>query len=160
MVLALYVGFSRLNHRRFVAQDSMLIGIVEVGKLPPQCTFWRFLTSLPVTVAQQLLKLQRRLRERVREAANLPLPRIRLDTDTTVNTLYGRQMGVRRSCNSENKGKKKSYQQSHLKAVLLSYQAVCNIYSRADAGFYYWNGVQAYDEGKASFIIADLNHIS
>ena len=43
----------------------MLIGIVQVGELPPQCTFWRFLTSLPVTVAQQLLQLQRRLRERV-----------------------------------------------------------------------------------------------
>ena len=39
MVLALYVGFSRLNHLRFVAQDPMLIGIVQVGKLPPQCTF-------------------------------------------------------------------------------------------------------------------------
>ena len=31
MVLALYVGFSRLNHLRFVAQDPMLIGIVQVG---------------------------------------------------------------------------------------------------------------------------------
>ena len=51
----------------------MLIGILQVGKLPPQCTFWRFLTSLPVTVAQQLLKLQRLLRERVWEAANVQL---------------------------------------------------------------------------------------
>ncbi len=41
----------------------MLTGILQVGQLPPQCTFWRFLTSLPVTVAQQLLKLQRLLRE-------------------------------------------------------------------------------------------------
>src|SRR2546421_2895110 len=65
MVLAIYVGFSRLNHLRFVAQDPMLTGILQVGTLPPQCTFWRFLTSLPVTVAQQLLKLQRLLRERV-----------------------------------------------------------------------------------------------
>jgi len=87
MVLAIYVGFSRLNHLRFVAQDPMLTGILQVGTLPPQCTFWRFLTSLPVTVAQQLLKLQRLLRERVWEAANVRLPSITLDTDTTVHTL-------------------------------------------------------------------------
>jgi hypothetical protein len=47
MVLAIYIGFSRLNHLRFLAQDPMLTGILQVGKLPPQCTFWRFLTSLP-----------------------------------------------------------------------------------------------------------------
>src|ERR1035437_4309586 len=44
MVLAIYVGFSRLNHLRFVAQDPMLTGILQVEELPPQCTFWRFLT--------------------------------------------------------------------------------------------------------------------
>src|SRR6267142_127601 len=87
----------------------MLIGILQVGKLPPQCTFWRFLTSLPVTVAQQLLKLQRLLRERVWDAANVKPPSITLDTDTTVHTLYGRQMGARKSYNPKNKGKK-SYQ--------------------------------------------------
>ena len=31
MVLAIYVGFSRLNHLRFVAQDPMLTGILQVG---------------------------------------------------------------------------------------------------------------------------------
>jgi hypothetical protein len=109
MVLAIYIGFSRLNHLRFVAQDPLLTGILQVGKLPPQCTFWRFLTSLPVTLAQQLLKLQRLLRERVWEAANVQFPSITLDTDTTVHTLYGRQMGARKSYNPKNKGKK-SYQ--------------------------------------------------
>src|SRR6516164_2243939 len=105
MALALYVGFSLLNPLRFVSQEPMLIGIVRVGKLPPQCTFWRFLTSLPVTVAQQLLQLQRRLRERVWEAANVQLPWITLATDTTVHTLYGKQMGARKSYNPKNKGK-------------------------------------------------------
>src|SRR5260370_6076708 len=109
MVLAIYVGFSRLNHLRFLAQDPMLTGVLQVGELPPQCTFWRFLTSIPVTVAQQLLKLQRLLRERVWEAAHVHLPSITLDTDTTVHTLYGRQMGARKSYNPKNKGKK-SYQ--------------------------------------------------
>jgi len=109
MVLAIYVGFSRLNHLRFIAQDPLLVGILKVKELPPQCTFWRFLTSLPQTVAPQQLKLQRLLRERIWETANVQLPSITLDTDTTVHTLYGRQMGGRASYNPKNKGKK-SYQ--------------------------------------------------
>ena len=187
MVLALYVGFSRLNHLRFVAQDPMLIGILRVGKLPPQCTFWRFLTALPVTVAQQLLQLQRRLRERVWEAANVQLPWITLDTDTTVHTLYGKQMGARKSYNPKNKGKK-SYQPiltfiaetreylsgelhngdrptgaqiaRHLQAVFAAVPGcVRNIYARADAGFYCWDAVQAYEKGKASFIMVALEEL-
>jgi len=66
MVLALYVGFPRLNHIRFVAQDPMLTGILKVSELPGQSTFWRFLASLNLNVAQQLLQLQRVLRERER----------------------------------------------------------------------------------------------
>ena len=30
MVLALYVGFSRLNHLRFLAREPMLMGILKV----------------------------------------------------------------------------------------------------------------------------------
>src|SRR5437660_8219675 len=82
MVLALYVGFSRLNHIRFVAQDPMLTGILKVSELPWQSTFWRFLASLNLNVGQQLLQLQRVLRERVWQAANVRLSSITLDTDT------------------------------------------------------------------------------
>jgi hypothetical protein len=42
-------------------------------------------------------------------AAHVGLRSITLDTDTTVHTLYGRQMGARKGYNSKNKGKK-SYQ--------------------------------------------------
>src|SRR5260221_213829 len=59
MVLALYVGFSRLHHLRFLARDPMLVGILEILELPPQCTFWRFLASLHLTVAQQFVEVQR-----------------------------------------------------------------------------------------------------
>jgi predicted transposase YbfD/YdcC len=45
MVLACYVGFSRLNHLRFLKREPMLTGILRVAELPPQCTFWRFLAS-------------------------------------------------------------------------------------------------------------------
>src|ERR1700757_2523213 len=106
MVLALYVGFSRLNHLRFVAHDAMLTGILKVLELPPQCTFWRFLASLHLGVARQLLEVQRTMRERVWEAANVRLNAITLDTDTTVHTLYGKQMGARKSYNPKNRGKK------------------------------------------------------
>src|ERR1700694_6179119 len=40
MVLALYVGFSRLNHLQFLGLEPMLTGILEVGELPVQSTFW------------------------------------------------------------------------------------------------------------------------
>ena len=59
MVLAIYVGFARLNHLRFVAQDPMLTGILKVSRLPGQSVFWRFLASLNLNLAGQLLQLQR-----------------------------------------------------------------------------------------------------
>jgi Transposase DDE domain group 1 len=181
MVLALYVGFSRLNHLRFVAHDAMLTGILKVFELPPQCTFWRFLASLHVGVARQLLLVQQRMRERVWEAANVRLTSITLDTDTTVHTLYGRQMGGRKSYNPKNKGKK-SYQPiltflaetreyiwgelrngdrptgqqiaRHLESVFAALpQGIVKIFARADAGFYCWEAVQAYEKGRASFIM-------
>jgi len=46
MVLACYVGCSRLHHMRFLRREPMLTGILGVWRLPPQCTFWRFLASL------------------------------------------------------------------------------------------------------------------
>jgi hypothetical protein len=49
------------------------------------------------------------MRRRVWEAANVKLKTATLDTDTTVHTLYGNQMGGRKSYNPKNKGKK-SYQ--------------------------------------------------
>src|SRR6516225_3933139 len=60
MVLAIYVGFSRLHHIRYVARDPMLTRILKVLSLPVQSTYWRFLDSLHGVVAQQLLQVQRR----------------------------------------------------------------------------------------------------
>ena len=65
MVLAVYVGFSRLHHPRFLEREPMLTGILKVLRLPPQCTFWRFLASLHMGIALQRLEVQRRMRERV-----------------------------------------------------------------------------------------------
>jgi len=182
MVLAVYVGFSRLHHLRFLRREPMLTGILKVLRLPPQCTFWRFLSSLHLCVARQLLEVQRRMRERVWEAANVQLAAVTLDTDTTVHTLFGHQMGGRKSYNPKNRGKK-SYQPiltflsetreyiggdlrngdrpsgaqiaRHLESVFEALPpAVKTIYARADSGFYCWEAVEAYQRRGVQFIIS------
>ena len=109
IVLGLYIGFPRLNQLRFIARDPILTGILKVGKLPVQSTFWRFVNGLHRNVARQLLNVIRIMRERVWAAANVQLETVTIDTDTTVHTLYGQQMGGRKGYNPKNKGKK-SYQ--------------------------------------------------
>lgn len=182
MVLAVYVGFSRLHHLRFLEREPMLTGILKVLRLPPQCTFWRFLASLHLGIARQLLEVQRRMRERVWEAAHVQLTAVTLDTDTTVHTLFGNQMGGRKSYNPKHKGKK-SYQPiltfvaetreyisgelrngdrptgaqiaRHLGSVCAALPPqVKTIYARADSGFYCWDAVEAYEKWGVQFIIS------
>jgi len=109
IVLGLYIGFPRLNQLRFIARDPILTGILKVAKLPVQSTFWRFVNALHRNVAQQILNIMRTMRQRVWEAAHVKLEVVTIDTDTTVHTLYGQQMGGRKGYNPKNKGKK-SYQ--------------------------------------------------
>jgi hypothetical protein len=182
MVLAAYVGFARLYHLRFVAREPMLTGILKVLRLPPQCTFWRFLASLHLGIAKQLLTVQRHMRERVWQAAHVGLTTVTLDTDTTVHTLFGKQMGGRKGYNPKNKGKK-SYQPiltflaetreyisgelhngdrptgpeiaRHLKSVFEGLPArVEAILARADSGFYCGDAVAAYEGRGVQFIIS------
>jgi len=182
VVLMLYVGFSRLNHLRFVDREPMLTGILKVLRVPPQCTFWRFLASLHLSVASQLLRVQQILRQRVWQAAHVELKAITLDTDTTVNTLFGHQMGGRKGYNPKNKGKK-SYQPiltflaetreyiagelrngdrptgaqiaRHLENVFATLpEGVETMYARADSGFYCAEAVEAYNKAGVQFIIS------
>jgi hypothetical protein len=181
IVLGLYVGFPRLNQLRFIAADPMLTGILKEPRLPPQSTLWRFLASLHLNVAAQILSIQRIMRQRVWQAANIRLQAVTLDTDTTVHTLYGNQMGARKSYNPKNKGKK-SYQPmltfiaetreylwgelrngdrptgkqiyDHLKnAIAALPSGVQHVSARADSGFYCAEAVDAYEEGKCGFVI-------
>jgi hypothetical protein len=114
-------------------------------------------------------------------ALNVQLPTITVDTDTTVHTLYGNQMGGRKGYNPRNKGKK-SYQPiltfiaetreyisgelhngdrpdgkqiaRHLAEVLTALPGcVRRIFARADSGFYCWQAVEAYEKAKAEFIM-------
>ena len=109
IVLGLYIGFPRLNQLRFIARDPLLTGILKVIKLPVQSSFWIFVSALHRNVARQILTVMRITRERVWEAANVKLEVVTIDTDTTVHTLYGKQMGGRKSYNPKKKGKN-SYQ--------------------------------------------------
>jgi hypothetical protein len=67
------------------------------------------LASLHLGIGRQLLSVQRQMRKRVWQAAYVGLTAVTLDTDTTVHTLFGKQMGGRKGYNPKNKGKK-SYQ--------------------------------------------------
>jgi len=107
---------------------------------------------------------------------------VTLDTDTTVHTLFGHQMGGRKSYNPKNRGKK-SYQPiltflsetreyiggelrngdrpsgaqiaRHLESVFEALPpAVKTIYARADSGFYCWEAVEAYQRRGVQFIIS------
>jgi len=171
-----------LHHLRFLKREPMLTGILKVLRLPPQSTFWRFLASLHLGIARQLLEVQRRMRERVWEAAHVQLTAVTLDTDTTVHTLFGHQMGGRKSYNPKNKGKK-SYQPiltflsetreyisgelrngdrptgvqiaRHLESVFAALPlTVKTIYARADSGFYCGEAVEAYQSRGVQFIIS------
>jgi hypothetical protein len=182
MVLALYVGFSRLNHLRFLEREPMLAGILKIVRLPPQCTFWRFLAALHLNVAVQILRVQHTLRQRVWQAAHVDLKTITLDTDTTVHTLFGHQMGGRKSYNPKNKGKK-SYQPiltflaetreyvagelrngdrptgkqiaRHLEGVFASLpKSIGTVYARADSGFYCNEAVESYEKAEVQFIVS------
>jgi hypothetical protein len=175
------VGFSRLHHLRFLKREPMLTGILRVAQLPPQCTFWRFLASLHLGIARQLLAVQARMRERVWAAANVQLDTLTVDTDTTVHTLFGEQMGARKGYNPKNKGKK-SYQPilsfiaetreyaagalrtgdrpdgcqiaAHLDAVAESLPpGVHRIYARADSGFYCREAIEAYEKKGWKYIV-------
>lgn len=181
MILAVYMGFTRLNQLQYLEREPMLLGILRVARLPVQSTFWRFLASLHLSVERQLAGLNAALRQRVWEAANVRLREVTLDTDTTVHTLYGDQMGGRVSYNRKNRGKP-SYQPMltflaetrefaggalhngdkatgaeiaiHLSKVIRGLPAtVEKVRARADAGFYCWEAVNAYTEMNCEFVI-------
>ncbi len=107
---------------------------------------------------------------------------VTIDTDTTVHTLYGQQMGGRKGYNPKNKGKK-SYQpmltfvaetreyiwgelrngdrptskqigSDHLlKCRGGATAGVKQIYGRVDSGFYCWDAVEGYEQLNARFVV-------
>lgn len=181
IVLALYIGFDRLSHLTFLARDTVITGILGVVRLPVQSTFWRFLNSLGMYNVRQWEQILRELMSRVWQAAQIQRRSITVDTDTTVNTVYGRQVGARKSYNPKNRGKR-SYQPilsfiaetgefifgnqrngdkpsgsevaKHLEGVFAAIPpGVERVRTRQDAGFYCWEAVAANEEQGAEYII-------
>ena len=181
IVMGIYLGFTRLNQLRYIAKDPIVAGILRVVQLPPQCTLWRFLNSLHSGIARHIQSIHRQLREAVWAAGNIALTVVTIDTDTTVHTLYGKQMGARKSYNPKNRGKK-SYQPilsfiaetrefiggelhngdrptgkqiaRHLQEVFQAMpRCVVSLFARADSGFYCWEAVEAYEKFKCQFIV-------
>jgi hypothetical protein len=138
--------------------------------------------ALHLNVARQMLTIMRTMRERVWAAAHVKLAVVTIDTDTTVHTLYGQQMGGRKSYNPKNRGKR-SFQPmltfiaetreyiwgelrngdrptgkqigDHLRNVCAALPpCVQQIYGRADAGFYCREAVEAYEACHARFVIS------
>lgn len=164
-VLMFYLGFGRLHHVRYVREDEMVQEVLgSAGPLPVQSTFWRFLASLHLHNEEQLMGIDSEMLRRVWEAGKLELKRVHVDTDSTVNTVYGEQMGGRKAYNPGKKGKKSvqpllsfvaetgeclrgklhngytptgEQMAEHIMAALRSVPAsVREVVARADAGFY------------------------
>src|SRR5258708_96983 len=183
MILALYVGFSRLNHLQFLGRAPILTGILEVGGPPVQSTFWRlFVGQLDRGGARELGEVGKEMGEGGWEGGHVGLKEVRLDTDTTVQTVYGRQMGARKGYNPKHRGKK-SYQPiltflaetreyvggelrkgdrptgkqiaAHLESVFAALpKSVERVYARADSGFYCREAVETYEKLECRFVLS------
>jgi len=181
IVLALYIGFDRLTHMTFLAGDPAITGILGVKRLPVQSTFWRFLNSFRLHNVRQWEQIHAVLLTRMWQALGLKRHTITIDTDTTVNTVYGRQVGARKSYNPKNRGKR-SYQPilsfiaetgefifgnqrngdkpsgqevaHHMEGVFAALPpGVERVRTRQDAGFYSWEAVAVNEEHGAEYII-------
>ncbi len=173
-VLMFYLGFARLHHVKYVRDDEMLQEVLgSGGPLPVQSTFWRFLASLHLHNEGQLMGIDSEMVRRVWEAGRLQLERVHVDTDSTVNTVYGEQMGGRKAYNPGKKGKKSvqpllsfvaetgeclrgklhngytptgEQMAEHITAALRSVPpSVPEVVARADAGFYCKEVVEAIE---------------
>jgi len=103
------VGWSRLNHLQFPTREPMLTGIRGVDQWPVQSTFWRCWGWLPLVAARPLREVTRQLRQRVWQAAPVERTEVTRDTDTTVQTVYGRrQRGARQGYSPKHRGKRRS----------------------------------------------------
>lgn len=106
ILMLLFIGFNRLWHFTYIRLDAMVCGYFKLEILPAASTFWRYINSLGINQANSLLNIMRVLRERVWLLCGLRYKQIHISTDTTVETAYGYQQGIRKGHNTRNRGKK------------------------------------------------------
>jgi hypothetical protein len=110
MIYMLYIGYDRLAHVQYEKDDPMYKRLLGIAEVPVQSSFWRFLNeSLDEHNEEQFRFLNFFLHEQVWLASNVGLRRIHVDTDTTVETVYGDQENATVGYNPKHRGKK-SYQ--------------------------------------------------
>ena len=106
ILMLLFIGFNRIWHFVYVRLDAMLCGFFRVTRLPAASTFWRYVDSLGINQGKSLLKVMEILRERVWQFCDIQLYQIRVNIDSTVETVYGNQQGARKGHNTKHRGKK------------------------------------------------------
>lgn len=106
ILMLLFIGFNRLWHFFYIRFDPVLCGIFNVVCLPVASTYWRYMDSMGINQAVSLLNVMGRLRERVWRICELDYAKVRINIDTTVETVYGDQQGARKGHNPRQRGKK------------------------------------------------------
>ena len=106
ILMLLFIGFNRIWHFVYIRLDAMLCGFFRVTRLPAATTFWRYVDSLGINQGKSLLKVISILRERVWQLCDISLYQIRVNIDTTVETVYGNLQGARKGHNTKHRGKK------------------------------------------------------
>jgi hypothetical protein len=106
ILMLLFIGFNRLWHFSYIRLDSILCGIFNVVCLPAASTWWRYLDSMGINQSTSLLKVMSHLRERMWQVCGIHYHKVKIDIDTTVETVYGDQQGARVGHNPRQRGKK------------------------------------------------------
>ena len=106
ILMLLFIGFNRIWHFVYIRLDAMLCGFFRLTRLPAATTFWRYVDSLGINQGKSLLKVMSILRERVWQLCDIGLIQIRVNMDSTVETVYGNQQGARKGHNTKHRGKK------------------------------------------------------
>jgi hypothetical protein len=182
LVYMLYIGYERLAHVEYLRGDPLFKRLLGVKDVPCQSSFWRFLNeSLDSRHEDQLRRVIFDMHEQVWQGANVGLERVHVDTDTTVETVYGDQELATVGYNPKHRGKK-SYQPivsaiaetgellcgrqrsgdtisgeevaRHLDDVFGHIQRIECVVSRMDSGFYCKEAIVKHEEYGIGFIIS------
>lgn len=105
ILMLLFIGFNRIWHFVYIRLDALLCGFLSVTRLPAASTFWRYVDNMGINQGKSLLNVMSILRERVWQLCGFQFYQIRINIDTTVQTVYGNQQGARKGHNTKHRGK-------------------------------------------------------
>lgn len=178
----LYIGYDRLAHVQYLQDDPLYKRLLGIQSVPVQSSFWRFLNeSLGANTEDEMRWVNFDMHQQVWQASNVGLRRVHVDTDTTVETVYGDQENATVGYNPKHRGKR-SYQPvlstiaetgevicarqrsgdtisgeeiaQHLDDVFVQMQRIEYVVSRMDSGFYCKEAVAKHEEYGVHFIMA------